>query len=102
MAVERSTPRLPAQVLALSVLSGALAAAAFQALEARLADDGADVQPPLIILDVAAAIAAGKDAAAIRATADRLADAGLLVLDAQAVLAAPTALYVPQAGAGTR
>ena len=58
--------------------------------------------PPVVILDLGQAVRAGKDAAAIRAMADRLAGAGLLVLDAQAVLAAPAALYLPQARVGTR
>ena len=50
---------------------------------------------PVIILSVADRLRSGEDALAIRARADRLAAGGFLVLDAQAVLAAPPALYRP-------
>lgn len=49
-------------------------------------------QPPVVILSVADAIRAGLDAEQIRVFSERLADRGFLVLDAQAVLAAPAAL----------
>ena len=56
---------------------------------------------PVIILSVADLVRGGKDALEIRALAKRLADGGFLVLDAQAVLAAPPGLYL-QAGQGPK
>jgi hypothetical protein len=53
-----------------------------------------------MILSVADLLRGGTDPLEIRALADRLADGGFLVLDAQAVLAAPSELYLP-AGPGT-
>jgi hypothetical protein len=52
---------------------------------------------PVIILSVADLLRGGKDALAVRALAGRLADGGFLVLDAQAVLAAPPELYLQAA-----
>ena len=73
-------------------------------LGARLGvpDLGAELalRPPIVVLDVASA-ARGADSAQVaerlarhREMARRLADGGVLVLDAQAVLAAPADLYV--------
>jgi len=58
-----------------------------------VADDPA-VPPPVIILSVAELLRSGKDALEIRALADQLADGDFLVLDAQAVLAAPPERYL--------
>jgi hypothetical protein len=57
------------------------------------------VTAPVIIVSVGELLRGGSDAVAIRALTARLADGGFLVLDAQAVLAAPPALYL-QAGQG--
>ena len=57
--------------------------------------DRCPAPPPVIILSVADVLLAGRDAGQIRGLADRLADGGFVVLDAQAVLAAPDALYLP-------
>jgi hypothetical protein len=76
-------------------LGGILASPLTQGGMATGAEERA--QPPLVILSVADALMAGRDARAIRALAERFADGGFLVLDAQAVLAAPAELYLPLA-----
>ena len=90
---------LPARVSAAMLLAAALAGAiggfgAHRLAESWLATD-ALTQPPVITLSVADALLAGLDAGQIRGLAERLADGGFVVLDAQAVLAAPDALYLP-------
>ncbi|MFE8032861.1 hypothetical protein [Thiohalocapsa marina] len=102
MGAERTSRTLPVFVLLLSVLGGALGSAVFQAVQAQLAAGMPPESPPLVILNLADAVRAGQDAAGIRAMAERLADGGFLVLDAQAVLAAPAALYLGQGGEGRR
>ncbi|MFP4077019.1 MAG: hypothetical protein ACLFTD_11145 [Halochromatium sp.] len=52
-------------------------------------------QPPVVILSIADAIRTGLDAEQIRVFSERLAERGFLVLDAQAVLAAPAVLSLP-------
>jgi hypothetical protein len=90
---------LPARVSAAMLLAAALAGAiggfgAHRLAERWLATD-ASPQPPVIVLSVADALLAGRDAGQIRGLAERLADGGFVVLDAQAVLAAPDTLYLP-------
>ena len=69
-------------------------------LEAELA-----LRPPVILVDIAAAVQGAEPtafaavAARERAQAERLAAGGFLVLDAQAVIAAPPELYLTPAGA---
>jgi len=69
-------------------------------LEAELA-----LRPPVILVDIAAAVQGAEPtafaavAARERAQAERLAAGGFLVLDAQAVIAAPPELYLAPAGA---
>jgi hypothetical protein len=82
--------------------AGYLAAVlAGQGLRAELA-----LRPPVILLDVAQ-VARNADPAALgavlgrqRAQAERLAAGGFLVLDAQAVIAAPSELYLAPGPAG--
>jgi hypothetical protein len=69
-------------------------------LAVRDAESELALRPPVLVLDVAAA-ARGADPERIadvlaghNATVRRLAEAGVLVLDAQAVLAAPSDLYL--------
>lgn len=101
---ERSTlpMRLSAAVLIGALLAGAIGGIGASQLAEGWIGTGADErsQPPLIILSVADALMAGHDARQIRALAERLADGGFLVLDGQAVLAAPAELYLPL-GEGT-
>jgi hypothetical protein len=62
----------------------------------------ADLQtrPPVLVLDMAAVLQglspedAGREIARQREIATRLADSGVLVLDAQAIVAAPRTLYL--------
>ncbi len=69
-------------------------------LEAELA-----LRPPVILIDIAAAVQGAEPtafaavAARERAQAERLAAGGFLVLDAQAVIAAPPELYLAPVGA---
>jgi hypothetical protein len=63
------------------------------------------LRPPVILLDIAGAVrgvAPDRLAAVVvreKARAERLAEAGFLVLDAQAVIAAPPDLYIDSAAA---
>ncbi|MFE8034502.1 hypothetical protein [Thiohalocapsa marina] len=100
MGAELSSRRVPMGVVLLSILGGALGSAAFQAVQAHFVVEDASAPPPLVILNLADALRAGRDAAGIRAMAERLADGGFVVLDAQAVLAAPGELYLGQGGEG--
>jgi len=91
---------MPLLVLALCVVAGYLGARiAMRPLWARVAE-----MSPVAVFDLQRALAdAGgqnKDAVVRRydAIARRLAQAGYLVLDAQAVLSAPDALYVGNGG----
>jgi len=102
---ERSTPlvRLSAAWLVGALLAGALGGIGSSQLAQGWLGPYADErsQPPLIIFSVADALMAGRDARQIRALADGFSDAGFLVLDGQAVLAAPGELYLPLSeGAG--
>jgi hypothetical protein len=69
-------------------------------IAARPLRDAIATRPPVLIVDVAAALDGiapedvGDAIADLKATAVRLADGGVLVLDAQAVLAAPHDAYV--------
>jgi len=89
--------RLTAGLLMTALLAGALGGVAASQLGQGWMGIGADsrAQPPLIMLSVAEAVMAGRDAREIRALAERFADAGFVVLDGQAVLAAPAELYLP-------
>ncbi|MEA1052562.1 hypothetical protein U5801_22530 [Lamprobacter modestohalophilus] len=84
----------------LTLLFGAVLAGAVVGLGisqkrlAALAGDAAR-QPPVVILSVSEAVRAGLDAGQIRVFAERLGERGFLVLDEQAVLAAPAELYLP-------
>jgi hypothetical protein len=91
-----------AVVLLVSALAGALGGAGLRAIQDRGSDDTAALRPPVLVLSVADALRAGRDATAIRGLAQRLADGGFLVLDAQAVLAAPQELFVPKGGVGPK
>ena len=86
-------------VLATAVVSGYLGARwAAEDLRAELA-----LRPPMVLFDMAGAVrgvAPDRLAAVVareKARAERLADAGFLVLDAQAVIAAPPDLYIDSA-----
>ena len=88
-------------VLATAVVSGYLGARwAAEDLRAELA-----LRPPVVLFDMAAAVrgvAPDRLAAVVareKTRAKRLADAGFLVLDAQAVIAAPPDLYIDAASA---
>jgi len=88
-------------VLATAVVSGYLAARwAAEDLRAELA-----LRPPMVLFDMAGAVrgvAPDRLAAVVareKARAKRLADAGFLVLDAQAVIAAPPDIYIDAASA---
>ncbi|RKT45623.1 hypothetical protein [Thiocapsa rosea] len=69
-------------------------------IAARPLREAIATRPPLLIIDVAAALDGiapediGGAIADLETTAARLADGGVLVLDAQAVLAAPEDVYV--------
>ncbi|MFE8032247.1 hypothetical protein [Thiohalocapsa marina] len=69
-------------------------------IAARPLREAIATRPPVLIVDVAAALDGiapadvGEAIADLKATAVRLADGGVLVLDAQAVLAAPHDTYV--------
>ncbi|EIC24011.1 hypothetical protein [Thiorhodovibrio frisius] len=79
---------IPVLVGALGGLVGALVA---DRMMAEL-----DVQAtPILVLSVADWVRGGQDGEAIRTLAERLAEHGFLVLDDQAVLAAPEELYLP-------
>jgi hypothetical protein len=93
----RSRMGLTAGVLLTAVLAGAVGGAVMRWVQASNATTSEPASTPVIILSVADLLRDGKDALEIRALADRLAEGGFLVLDAQAVLAAPSALYL-QAG----
>jgi hypothetical protein len=86
--------RLSAMLLA-AALAGAIGGFGAHRLADRWLATDASRQPPVIILSVADALLAGRDAGQIRGLAERLADGGFVVLDAQAVLAAPNTLYLP-------
>ena len=88
-------------VLATAVVSGYNGARwAAEDLRAELA-----LRPPVVLFDMAAAVrgvAPDRLAAVVareKARAKRLADAGFLVLDAQAMIAAPPDLYIDAASA---
>ena len=65
-------------------------------------------RPPVVVLDLASALkgvdanTVGQVIAAKRDLAARLAEGGVLVLDAQAVLAAPTEIYLKRGGPDER
>jgi hypothetical protein len=89
--------------LVAAAVVGLFACAAAGWLGARLAAPDAEalaLRPPILVLDLAAAARAADpaelDAVLVRqrAAAERLAAAGFLVLDAQAVLAVPPAFLV--------
>jgi hypothetical protein len=88
---------LVAWLLIGAVVGGAVGAAGLRLLQERVSADHAGDGAPMVIVSVADLVRGGKDALEIRALADRLADGGFLVLDTQAVLAAPSELYL-QAG----
>lgn len=81
----------------LAALTGAYLGAEIAARPLR---EAIATRPPVLIVDVAAALDGiapedvGEAIANLHSTAARLADGGVLVLDAQAVLAAPDDAYV--------
>ncbi|EGV20604.1 hypothetical protein [Thiocapsa marina] len=84
-----------------AILPAALAGGYLGAeITARPLREAIATRPPVLIIDVAAALDGiapedvGEAIADLRTTAVRLADGGVLVLDAQAVLAAPEDVYV--------
>jgi hypothetical protein len=81
-------------------LAGAVGGAALQSIQDSGVAGGEGPSAPVMILSVGDLLRDGTDALQIRVLADRLAESGFLVLDAQAVLAAPSELYL-QAGPGT-
>ena len=87
--------RFAAAILLAAALAGAIGGFGGHRLAERWLETDATTQPPVIILSVADALLAGRDAGQIRGLAERLGDGGFVVLDAQAVLAAPDALYLP-------
>jgi hypothetical protein len=102
-------PETPAQadrragsiLLLTAILPTALAGGYLGAeIAARPLREAIDIRPPVLIIDVAAALegvapeAVGEAITDLGTTAKRLADGGVLVLDAQAVLAAPEDVYV--------
>ena len=89
-----------AGVLLTAALAGAFGGAVMQWVQASIFAAGEPASTPVMILSVGDLLRGGTDALEIRALADRLAESGFLVLDAQAVLAAPSQLYL-QAGQGT-
>jgi hypothetical protein len=80
---------MPALAGVLGGLIGGLVADRLTALDQN------DPANPILVLSVADWLRSGQDGEAIRTLADGLADHGFLVLDHQAVLAAPEALYLP-------
>ena len=88
-----------AAVLLAAAVVGALGGAGLRWVHDGGAADDAPAAAPVIVLGIADLVRAGNDAAEIRALAERLAAGGFLVLDAQAVLAAPAELYLrPEQG----
>jgi hypothetical protein len=83
-----------------AVLAGAVGGAALQSIRDTGVAGGQGPSTPVIILSIGDLLRDGTDALEIRALADRLAEGGFIVLDAQAVLAAPSELYL-HAGQGT-
>jgi hypothetical protein len=83
-----------AGVLLAAALVGAFGGAGLRWVQEQGAAEYAFGPAPVIIVSVGELLRGGQDAVAIRALAARLADSGFLVLDAQAVLAAPPALYL--------
>ncbi len=88
-------------LLLAAILPAALAGGYLGAeIAARPLRDAIATRPPVLIVDVAAALDGippedvGGAIADLETTAVRLADGGVLVLDAQAVLAAPEDVYV--------
>ena len=87
---------LLAAILAAALAGGYLGAE----IAARPLRGAIATRPPVLIVDVAAALDGiapedvGEAIADLHSTAARLADGGVLVLDAQAVLAAPQDAYV--------
>jgi hypothetical protein len=88
-------------LLLAAILPAALAGGYLGAeIAARPLREAIATRPPVLIVDVAAALDGiapediGEAIADIKATAVRLANGGVLVLDAQAVLAAPHDAYV--------
>ncbi|QVL49548.1 MAG: hypothetical protein KFB96_03300 [Thiocapsa sp.] len=99
----RSAPaRTSGGILLLAALPLAALAGGYLGTEiaARPLREAIATRPPVLIIDVAAALDGiapedvGEAIADLKATAARLADGGVLVLDAQAVLAAPHDAYV--------
>ncbi len=78
-----------------AVLAGAVVGLGISQKRLSVRAQDAARQPPVVILSVAEAVRAGLDAGQIRMFSERLAERGFLVLDAQAVLAAPAELSLP-------
>jgi hypothetical protein len=95
----RNSTGLFAGVLLVAALLGAFGGAGLRRVQEQGAAKDSALPTPVIIVSVGKLLRGGKDASAIRALTARLADSGFVVLDAQAVLAAPPALYL-QAGQG--
>ena len=99
----RSAPaRASGGILLLAAILPAALAGGYLGAEiaARPLREAIATRPPVLMIDVAAALDGiapedvGEAIADLKATAARLADGGVLVLDAQAVLAAPQDAYV--------
>ncbi|SDX69617.1 hypothetical protein [Thiocapsa roseopersicina] len=99
----RSAPaRMSGGILLLAAILPAALAGGYLGAEfaTRPLHEAIATRPPVLIVDVAAALDGivpedvGEAIADLRSTAKRLADGGVLVLDAQAVLAAPQDAYV--------
>jgi hypothetical protein len=95
----RNSIGLFAGVLLAAAFVGAFGGAGLRWMQEQGAARASTGPTPVIIVSVGDLLRGGEDALAIRALTARLADGGFLVLDAQAVLAAPPALYLP-AGQG--
>lgn len=81
--------------LAIPLLAGVLGGLVGALVADRMLAEPDDQSTPILVLSVADWLRSGQDGEAIRTLAERLADHGYLVLDDQAVLAAPEALYLP-------
>ena len=95
----RNSVGLSVAVVIVAALVGAFGGAGLRWVQQQGAAEASAVTAPVVILSVGELLRGGEDAVAIRAPTARLADGGFLVLDAQAVLAAPPVLYL-QAGQG--
>ncbi|MBK5969339.1 MULTISPECIES: hypothetical protein [Thiorhodovibrio] len=80
--------------MAIPVLVGALGGLVGALVADRIAAEPDNQANLVVVLSVADWLRGGQDGEAIRTLAERLAEHGFLVLDDQAVLAAPEELYL--------